>query len=290
MKKLTLPPHNDNNILSDLSVNTRVGSYPLLGQNLQQILGQYILYQQHEGNPWNLTTINIPISLENALEIHYDSPPIALNMIKRMRHEDSPDVCPMCGSSFTSELDHFLPQDDYPWFSVFTKNLIPACKCNRIKGTTVKGINHAERFLHPYYDDCLTHRLLICNIIGNVGNYLSPVLSIDTYNGNCNTLTVNYHINELIKNTNILNYLDKKWVQLTRNPRSIIMRFPNSMITTVPQCRNMIQDCLTLYDEQFGTPNNWMSALISGILNDANIIQWIYHRHNGIVSGTIIVN
>ncbi len=287
MKKLTLPPYVDNVILLDLSRNTRVGSHPLLGRNLQRILTQYTLYQQHGGNPWNLNIINIPTALADALETHYDRPPVVLDMIEDMRHKDSPDVCPMCGSSFTSELDHFLPQDDYPWFTVLTKNLIPACKCNRIKGTTVMGTNQAERFLHPYYDNCLNNRLLTCSIIGN---YLSPVLSINTYNGNCNTLTVNYHIDELIKNTNILNYLDKKWVQLTRKPRSIIKTFPSNRINTIFQCRNMILDCLNLYDEEYGTPNNWISALISGILNDANVIQWICYRHNGILDGSIVVN
>ncbi|WP_415405671.1 hypothetical protein ACLHDG_07850 [Sulfurovum sp. CS9] len=286
MKNLTLPPYNDNILLGTLSRNTRLGSHPLLLQNLQQILTQYNLYQQHGGNPWNLNIITIPTALEDSLEAHYTRPPNALGMIKVMRDEVSPDVCPMCGSLFTSELDHFLPQEDYPWFTVLTKNLIPACKCNRLKGTIVQGTNNTQHFLHPYYANCLNNRLITCTIVGQP-NYFTPSISLNNYIGaavgNCSNGAINFHIDELIKKTNILNFLDKKWAKLVHDPSSIIMTFPDTVINTIPECRNYIQNSLNRWDRQLGTPNNWMSILFSGILNNAAAIDWIYHRHNAIV-------
>ena len=35
--------------------------------------------------------------------------------------------CPFCGISESSTLDHYLPKEQYPEFSVFPKNLVPSC-------------------------------------------------------------------------------------------------------------------------------------------------------------------
>jgi hypothetical protein len=62
--------------------------------------------------------------------------------------------CPFCGISESSTLDHYLPKEKHPEFSVFPRNLVPSCAvCNTrkrdlilVKGTTVR------MFLHPCYD------------------------------------------------------------------------------------------------------------------------------------------
>lgn len=42
--------------------------------------------------------------------------------------------CPFCGISELSTLDHYLPKELYPEFSVFPKNLVPSCAvCNTRK-------------------------------------------------------------------------------------------------------------------------------------------------------------
>lgn len=62
--------------------------------------------------------------------------------------------CPFCGISETSTLDHYLPKEKYPEFSIFPKNLVPSCAvCNTHKrdrilldGTDVR------MFFHPCFD------------------------------------------------------------------------------------------------------------------------------------------
>lgn len=63
--------------------------------------------------------------------------------------------CPFCGISESSTLDHYLPKEHYPEFSIFPKNLVPSCAvCNTRKrdGILVKGTD-VRMFLHPCYDD-----------------------------------------------------------------------------------------------------------------------------------------
>lgn len=63
--------------------------------------------------------------------------------------------CPFCGISESSTLDHYLPKEQYPEFSVFPKNLVPCCAvCNTRKRDRIldKGTD-VRMFLHPYYDE-----------------------------------------------------------------------------------------------------------------------------------------
>lgn len=61
--------------------------------------------------------------------------------------------CPFCGGiGRVRSLDHYLPKANFPEFSVFPANLVPACKeCNEDKSNTVAQ-NIGDQVLHPYFD------------------------------------------------------------------------------------------------------------------------------------------
>ena len=72
------------------------------------------------------------------------------NLLKRI----SVARCPFCTISESSTLDHYLPKEQYPEFSVFPKNLVPSCAvCNTRKRDRIldEGTN-VRMFLHPCYD------------------------------------------------------------------------------------------------------------------------------------------
>jgi hypothetical protein len=62
--------------------------------------------------------------------------------------------CPFCGISESSTLDHYLPKERYPEFSVFPRNLVPSCAlCNTRKRDLILDEDTDVRvFLHPSYD------------------------------------------------------------------------------------------------------------------------------------------
>lgn len=64
------------------------------------------------------------------------------------------DECPYCGISEPKTLDHYLPKESYPEFSVFPANLIPICHvCNSsYKGTQLLSNTGERLFLHSYFD------------------------------------------------------------------------------------------------------------------------------------------
>lgn len=60
--------------------------------------------------------------------------------------------CLLCGNSEISSLDHHLPKDALPLYTICPVNLVPACgKCNQKKGDRI-GATASQRTLHPYYD------------------------------------------------------------------------------------------------------------------------------------------
>lgn len=61
-------------------------------------------------------------------------------------------ICPFCGFSQASTLDHYMPKKKYPSFSISPLNLVPSCSdCNTGKKEDVAG-NEREQIIHPYYD------------------------------------------------------------------------------------------------------------------------------------------
>ncbi|MCM6975494.1 hypothetical protein ABKV66_07205 [Enterobacter hormaechei] len=62
-------------------------------------------------------------------------------------------ICPLCGVTSVSTLDHYLPKARYPIFSVMPENLVPACSdCNKGKGSSILRTKE-EQCLHPYYSE-----------------------------------------------------------------------------------------------------------------------------------------
>lgn len=60
--------------------------------------------------------------------------------------------CLLCGNSEIGSLDHHLPKDTLPLYTICPVNLVPACgKCNQMKGDRI-GATAGQRTLHPYYD------------------------------------------------------------------------------------------------------------------------------------------
>lgn len=62
--------------------------------------------------------------------------------------------CPFCGIGESSTLDHYLPKELYPEFSIFPKNLVPSCSaCNtRKRDRVLEAGTDVRMFLHPCFD------------------------------------------------------------------------------------------------------------------------------------------
>jgi hypothetical protein len=113
----------------------------------------YRKYYVSNGNPWLVSPAKYPKAFSDHQYKLYDSRKSG-GPIKRIRATRNLLSCPVCGSSTTGDVDHYLPRIAYPEFSIMRANLVPSCThCNSgVKGSYVKGAK-PERFIHPYFDD-----------------------------------------------------------------------------------------------------------------------------------------
>ncbi|QCG68121.2 hypothetical protein [Pseudomonas veronii] len=69
--------------------------------------------------------------------------------------------CPMCGGDGPRTIEHYLPKECYPEYSVLSYNLIPSCgTCNAKRGSYNKYLQWPS-LLHPYFDADIFSRLLL---------------------------------------------------------------------------------------------------------------------------------
>ena len=84
--------------------------------------------------------------------------------------------CPYCGINTADTLDHYLPKELFPEFSVNAANLIPCCgRCNLLKG--VDSPTASTRVLHPRLD-LVDVQLVSCEIVVS-GGLPIPVFAVD---------------------------------------------------------------------------------------------------------------
>lgn len=102
-------------------------------------------------NPTALAPIAMPAATAEWIRQKYKTAPksLSLDWITAAREEHDLIACPMCGGTSVATLEHVLPKDDYPEFSVLSFNLVPSCDgCQRRRSN--KGARY--EFIHPYFD------------------------------------------------------------------------------------------------------------------------------------------
>lgn len=286
MKKITPLAIDDIKILEEIAEKKAAKSYPLINSHNLIIVNQYKNYEKIKGDPNLYKHEFFDYQLLEAMKSHYDSDFSCLDFIELIRNKLSSDVCPMCGSMGTGTVDHYLPKADFEEYSFFSKNLIPACLCNSKRGVALKDTNSQARILHPYYDSCLSERLVSCLIQGEFENPSIEIIPILNDVNDENNLNIKFHIKYIIKKTIILEWLGEKWSKLSRRPAIMIRSLPDTVIT-IEILQQEIEKNILEKDDEFNTPNNWYSIFYHGILNSPGVLNWILDRHNDIVRSRI---
>lgn len=208
LNKITRPYINDALALTELSENKKASSYPQLLAIVDIVHLAYAQYEAVGGNAFAVAPVTLSAQANNYLKGHYKSPVKGLSHINTLRLSQEHLTCPMCGSTHRGTLDHLLPQASHPTFAIFSLNLVPACKCNSNRNDRLLGDNPGERILHPYFDGCLSMRLIRAKFedLGPV-----PRISVDL----CIPAThpdyaaVSFHVRTVVKKRFSLNRMGK---------------------------------------------------------------------------------
>ncbi|SEL75926.1 hypothetical protein SAMN05216359_1163 [Roseateles sp. YR242] len=275
MNRVQPPPYDDAAAFAGLSNNARVGSHPHLQPLVGTVQASYAQYVAVNGAPTLVQNPAISDALATFLKGHYADPPADLAHITKMRESSKHLVCPMCGSMHSGTLDHYLPKNGYPIFSVFSKNLIPACNCNSRRGEILFGPNPGERVLHPYFDNCLGERLVSAHF-EDLGAVPKVSLVLLVSNAHANYPAIKFHVDSIVKRSAVVGYVRDRWSKLIRRPSLIVRAFAKN-IATEAEVQAILageRDCL---DDLHGGKNNWDSIFLSGLL-DPPVTAWIAGR------------
>tara|TARA_Y100000052_G_scaffold8201_4_gene8072 strand:+ start:58842 stop:59702 length:861 start_codon:yes stop_codon:yes gene_type:complete len=269
--KITNPPQVDDlGELQHLANQETLGSYPALMNSYIVIKTQYEEYEKHEGDPWKLDPIpldNNGDKLSQKIKGHYNQPPQgSLNFIPKTRYELPTLICLMCGGFGLGTLDHYLPKDIYPEFSLLSKNLVPACNCNSLRGTAHRGTATPQRVIHPYFDQFIGDQLYQAKFDGA---FESPRISIVVIDENHpNFQTIKFHLENVILNDSTQGWFEKYWGQLLVRPERILKLVLPKKRLTKATLSLALTDYKEAKDDEYDTPNNWFSMFYSGLIAD----------------------
>ncbi|WP_236223069.1 hypothetical protein [Pseudomonas asiatica] len=156
MRNLPVPVLNDRVIFSGVA-KSKIYTYKArLYKVRSDVNARYKEYMACEPKLEALPRSKINVFCADALVKCYSSKTKALDSLRdELLYPDLDDFdeCPLCGIGEPITLDHYLPKEEFPEFSIFSKNLIPVCSpCNSsYKG--VKWIENGKRlFIHTYFD------------------------------------------------------------------------------------------------------------------------------------------
>lgn len=220
----------------------------------------YTEYRKNCGDPWKISPAVFSMNIKQEQLALYDNRKNG-GPLKRIRQTKGILCCPMCGSPTTGTLDHYLPREQYPEFSVLPCNLVPACGlCNSgAKGKTYKGVASPERFLHPYFDTTASQEIwrVMVHPRYEAATFVpvaSPMVPASQLSA------IQFHLTNVFGpafHTQMATY----WSTLADEIRDHV----NDLELTYDQAWKLAQKSS---DRSFGI-NGWRSALIRGVASDA---------------------
>ena len=245
-----------------------------------EILDQYQRYIEAEGNAGNPrapVALRLAPALKRLLKGHYRDPPAELAFIDQFRGSAT-DVCPMCGGTNCSTIDHIFPQSQFAEFAFFSWNLVPACGCNVQRNDAYCGDQPGERVLHPYFDACLADRLVRAEITAVEGRFESPniALLVLMEPDHSARAALSFHLREIVFKTFIERHWIQLWGKLRRGPEMYFYLPPGAI--TAEQMTDAVTQKLQDTDAHFGTPNNWDSMLFAGVAASAEAKEYLQQR------------
>ncbi len=229
-------------------------------------------YKEYEDNTSSLEMIGL-ISWEKenakALRNLVNSRTYFSTLKRKIRQLSKNGKCMYCDFSEHDPLDHYLPKNPYPEFSIFSLNLIPSCsRCNRLKHDEI-FINGKRVYLNPYFDAIDEKQYVVCDIYFKGSNLPTPEFSIESYKGDTLAEIFLTHFEKLSlkeRYENEANELITNWVSRAAQIKNISGDFNTNM-------KNLIRVDLNADKTRFGI-NNWRYAVEKAMIESDKFIEY----------------
>ena len=131
------------------------------------VAAAYDEYVTYEGNGCHLEPIDIGDDIKTELRNNFrllDTGASHQEIRNDILELGRDNKCVFCSVTDVDSLDHLLPREVYPEFSVLALNLVPACsRCNRIKDRECFKAT-GNSLMHPYFTEMPVDPLLFVEV------------------------------------------------------------------------------------------------------------------------------
>lgn len=148
----------------------RKGRRPRLEHLRPQVVWRYDQYAQNRSTLELIKTAAFTDTQASDLRHCYTSSTKPLDelvaAVRKAQAVYGRTICGYCGINSPSTVDHYLPDEGFPEFSVCHVNLLPACaECNALKGDRWIDGKGERLVMHLYYDTIpMQHQWLHANV------------------------------------------------------------------------------------------------------------------------------
>ncbi|MEN3978346.1 hypothetical protein [Acinetobacter sp. CWB-B33] len=237
----------------------------------------YEKYHVVQGNPEKITNLNFRnyVDHDDEVKLRHDtlinlystkSDKFITSILNGLRHDHQLIFCPYCGEEvIPSTLDHYLPKEKYPEYSICLDNLVPACtKCQGkdAKGEKVLNLNNSRIFFHPYYENI--EEFLILKILPP---YDSPSFTLDL---------------KYIKDKDLYEILASHVVELNIYDR--FLRFAKSQHINLlklskknRESGSVMNDKIQIYleEKEIKSKNVWSAIYYRSVLSNSELLDYL---------------
>jgi hypothetical protein len=227
-------------------------------------------YATLRGDPGLLKPWLANAAQKQALENLYSSQPpvhsVQKPILDALRIRDL-QFCPACGEDGTpNTLDHYLPKNTYPEFSVTSRNLFPMCDiCQGKKGSKTVNRTNQRLFVHPYFDD-FTERSVVRLVIGRP--FESPTsFSIEPHpalTAEQSTL-ISCHLEELGISARFDQFFKTEYTRLKK------------LVSRARAKGQDVRESIATFHEYAldKSTNSWGAIFYQGVLDDAELMTFL---------------
>ena len=159
MKKISAPDGTTASTLLNTVISRKKNKdyVDSLNKNKSYVLSRYKIYNANKERLEKVGASSITTDIDKAA-IHTSFNSTFKKDVKNKElkkvYEGCQGICPYCGEGKIEEVDHYIPKEDYPEFTLYPYNLIPICnKCNKKKSGKFLDEIGNRQFINYYYDE-----------------------------------------------------------------------------------------------------------------------------------------
>ncbi|SHM73481.1 hypothetical protein [Roseibium suaedae] len=277
MKKFDHRSKGQYRALAAVARNSRAKrSAPAIKTRMDFFASAYREYLRNRGNPWLMSGHVCDQEFRETMAGLFESKIQAVSYIAALRRASRGGCCSMCGSLNNNQVDHYLPQDHYPEFSVFLPNLFPICSCNQAKGKKTVGPTYGERFLHPKFDRKIGERSLYVRI-RNHDEAPTYTVVIRKPKRVRDTAAFSFHTRTLVSQNALVEHVKSGFERFCRRPGNVVRLLKRSNPDSKEHLIRLLRDEIDEVCWQHRTKNNWESVMLQALI-ERRTVAWLWKR------------